>query len=211
MHLPTTPHTIIATIISLYWTCVLFMSLRSRIAFRVPSGSLPKTKLERVMWLVWVPTITAWIILAWRSDNGLWPVLTSAGMTMVASAYWMAIWIATVVAVVAFLLTVRCWLSMGRNWSMAVRPDKQTELITTGPFSRVRHPIYALSLVLMVCTLVVAGSWRMAIVASLHISLLVLKSINEERYLITLHGTTYQEYLDRTRRFMPCGMFKRAA
>lgn len=94
---------------------------------------------------------------------------------------------------------------------MAVRPDKQTELITTGPFSRVRHPIYALSLVLMVCTLVVAGSWRMAIVASLHISLLVLKSINEERYLITLHGTTYQEYLDRTRRFMPCGMFKRAA
>ena len=49
---------------------------------------------------------------------------------------------------------------MGTAWTMAVTPDRNTDLITDGPFARVRHPIYGFSLLLMACTVVVVATAR---------------------------------------------------
>ena len=88
---------------------------------------------------------------------------------------------------------------------MAVEPGKETKLITDGPFSSVRHPIYALSLMLMISSLFVVTNIPMIVVAGLHCGLLVIKSWNEERYLTRLHGQQYTDYLNRTNRFLPVG------
>ena len=119
-------------------------------------------------------------------------------------AAWQAIvWVATIGTVTAFAMTTRCWLRMGKNWSMAVRPDKETELITDGMFSAIRHPIYTFSLLLMIGTLIVNCGWPMLLVASIHCSMLVIKSWSEEKYLAKVHGQQYSEYLARTNRFIP--------
>ena len=192
------PQTIVAAVISTYWTCVVLMSARSWLKFGVPSGSLPKTRLEKRMWMIWVPTIVAWVALSWRTGGeAIWAGQLGVGVK----------WLFAIAAVVAFLLTVSCWLKMGRNWSMAVRPDKKTDLITDGVFSNVRHPIYALSLALMICTVIVVQSWAMLIVGFIHCSMLVLKSLNEEQYLTQMHGQEYISYLARTNRFIPFRAF----
>ena len=199
---PKIPHLIVAGVVSTYWLCVIVMSIRSRIKFSTPSGSLPKTPVEKAMWLLWVPTIVAWIAIGWNSRNDIWAAIDDTS-ALAAQLYYGTLWAFAIIAVVAFGLTVSCWIRMGKNWSMAVRPDKDTELITDGLFSAVRHPIYALSLLLMICTTVVICNWQMMIVAIIHCSMLVLKSWNEERYLVGVHGQQYVDYLSRTNRFLP--------
>ena len=66
-----------------------------------------------------------------------------------------------------------------------------------------RHPIYALSILLMLCTLVVVPTLPVAVIAFIHIALMIVKAHNEERFLVGLHGAAYRHYLDRTGRFFP--------
>lgn len=197
------PQLVVATTVTLYWTCVAAMVVRSWSKFKVASGSLPKSRLERGMWLLWVPTILAWNLLAWNSSNAVTESVASLGMPGLDGLWYLVVCLATLAACFAFLTTTRCWLGMGRNWSMAVTPSKETELITEGFFSKVRHPIYALSLMLMISTVVVVANWMMLLVGSIHCCMLFLKAWNEERYLCQAHGNQYEEYRQRTNRFIP--------
>ena len=43
---------------------------------------------------------------------------------------------------------------MGRDWRMDIS-DRNTALIIDGPFARIRHPIYAFSIAMMVATAIV--------------------------------------------------------
>ena len=197
------PQFTVASMVTLYWTCVIAMVARSWSKFKVSSGSMPKTRLEKRMWILWVPTIIAWNLLAWNSSNTITVTLAENGNSGLATAWFLILCLAALTACAAFFTTTRCWLGMGRNWSMAVTPTKQTQLITDGVFSKVRHPIYALSLMLMVSTMVVIANWMMLIVGTVHCTLLVLKAWNEERYLTQAHGSQYEEYRRTTNRFIP--------
>ena len=109
---------------------------------------------------------------------------------------------AALVGVACLLLTVKSWARMGRHWRMAVTDEEQA-LITDGMFSRIRHPIYSLSIVLMACTMVAVPTGLMVAVGAVHIAMMVTKAHNEERHLLTKHGATYAAYLARTGRFLP--------
>ena len=201
MEILTIAQWVVASTVSLYWFCVAVMVIRSRRKFRVASGALPKTKFEKKMWMIWAPTIVAWIALAWSSDNAVASILPTGSL---ASSIWITTTVlAATLCVLSYFFTTRCWMKMGQDWSMAVEPDKETKLITDGPFSSVRHPIYALSLALMISSVFVVTNVPMLIVAAIHCSLLVIKSWNEERYLTQLHGQEYVDYLNRTNRFVP--------
>ncbi len=194
----TWPVTIVAATVFTYWLCVFLMVARSWVKFRGPAGALPKTRLERRMWIAWVPNTAAWIALPWatwgRSGNWLvadTPLWNAAG------------WPAAIVALAAFWLTTRCWFAMGSNWTMAVNPKKKTELLTGGAFGVVRHPIYALSLLLMACTMIAVPVWPMWLVGMIHAAMILTKAVSEERYLRQVHGPSYEQYCRRTNRFVP--------
>jgi len=91
---------------------------------------------------------------------------------------------------------------MGDDWRMDVTAQKTT-LITDGPFSRIRHPIYAFSILLMLCTAVVLPSPPMLLIALLHVLLMHMKARNEEAHLAAMHGDAYARYAARTGRFVP--------
>ncbi len=197
------PQYVVAITVSLYWTCVVAMVARSWSKFKVASGSLPKTRLEKRLWVLWVPTILAWNLLAWNSSNTITEEIAYFQNPALAYAWQSLLYVCATSACIAFIITTRCWISMGRNWSMAVTPSKKTELITDGVFSKVRHPIYALSLLLMVSTVIVVANWMMLIVGIIHCSMLWTKAWNEEHYLTQTHGRDYQEYQRSTNRFIP--------
>jgi len=112
-------------------------------------------------------------------------------------------WVAAGCALLCLLLTAWCWARMDSNWSMAVSEAQRGELIDDGLFARVRHPIYALSVLLMVCSAVVVATPLMAVVAVAHITVMVIKARNEERHMLKMHGDAYARYLRRTGRFVP--------
>ena len=78
---------------------------------------------------------------------------------------------------------------------MDVSVHKPTNLITDGLFRHIRHPIYAFSMLLMLCSAVIVPTIPMAVAAVIHIVLWNLKARNEERHLLHAHGEVYRNYL----------------
>ncbi len=193
---------LVAATVWAYWTRVGVMSYRLRRRTRRLAGVVPQQRLEQGMWLVWVPLVALWMglpLLAALRDNAPWAVPAFAQEPPV---LWLR-WLAAGAAVVCLALTLRCWSRMGAAWTMAVTPDRKTELITDGPFARVRHPIYGYSLMLMACSVVVVATLPMLVVGLVHLGLMIVKARNEERHLLAVHGEAYARYVERTGRFMP--------
>lgn len=82
--------------------------------------------------------------------------------------------------------------------------DKIEDLVTTGMFAHVRHPMYS-SLILMVIGMTVAtGVVIMILPASIVSLLTVLTALKEEEFLIERFGDEYREYMARVPyRFIP--------
>jgi protein-S-isoprenylcysteine O-methyltransferase Ste14 len=86
---------------------------------------------------------------------------------------------------------------------MAVTAEPYQPLITDGLFGRIRHPIYAFSILLVLCTVVVVPTALMAACGAGLVALWVVKAHNEERHMLRQHGDAYAAYLARTGRFVP--------
>jgi protein-S-isoprenylcysteine O-methyltransferase Ste14 len=196
------PCIVMAATVWAYWACVGAMVVRVRRRTRKLSGIVPSQRLEQLMWIVWVPLVIAWMLLPYLAAGSTG---TPWKLPAVAREMPMLVlrWVAAAVGLVCLGLSIHCWLRMGRNWRMAVAPDQQTELVTTGLYSLVRHPIYALSILLMVCTVVVAPTVPVLSMALIHISLMLTKARNEERFLAERHGAVYLRYMQCTGRFVP--------
>lgn len=186
-----------------YWFSVGFMIVRLRRKTRKLVGLVPEQRIERYMWLVFVPLVTAWCVLPYLALFRTAPRFGLPEFARALPAYAMLRWVAMVVAVACLLLTFKCWARMGSDWRMDVSLHKPTNLITDGLFRHMRHPIYAFSMLLMLCSAVIVPTIPMAVAAVIHIVLWNLKARNEERHLLRAHGDAYQRYLQRTGRFFP--------
>jgi len=197
------PRTVTAVTVWSYWFCVGVMAVRNRMRFGRPAGGVPRTRRERWIWAVWLPAIVLWQILPGLSAWATHPLLTIP-VAATENVVWAgARWLAAGLGIAALVLTIPCWLGMGKDWSMAIVPGKRRRLITSGMFSYVRHPIYALSILLMLATMCVIASPAMLFIGCLHIGLLRAKAANEERHLRATHGQKYADYCMRTGRFIP--------
>jgi len=196
------PCIVLAATVWAYWACVGAMIVRVRRRTRKLSGIVPSQPLEQLMWIVWVPLVAAWMLLPYvaaGSSSTPWQLPAFAREQPVLLLRWVAV----VVGLACLGLSIHCWRRMGRNWRMAVAPDQPTELVTTGLYGLVRHPIYALSVLLMVCTVLVVPTAPVLVMALVHIGLMLAKARNEERFLAGRHGAVYQRYMQRTGRFVP--------
>ena len=153
------------------------------------------------MWVVWVPLVAAWMTLPWLGVAGRSEVLAVPAFAQ-AMPYAAVRWIAAAVAVWSLAETLACWRRMGKDWRMDVSREN-TALITDGRFARIRHPIYAFSILLMLCTFLVLPTTAMAVLAATHVVLMNVKARNEERHLLKVHGEEYARYVRDTGRFVP--------
>lgn len=197
------PTLVLTATIWVYWFAVGAMVVRARRKTRQLAGLVPEQPLERRMWLLLVPTIVLWIVLPWLALTRSQPLLALPDFVRSEPAYAALRWLAAVCAVMCLALTAKCWRRMGSDWRMAVSETQRSALITDGLFARVRHPIYALQMLLMLCTAVIVPTAPIAVIAIVHLGLMNLKARNEERHLLKVHGNLYQAYLARTGRFFP--------
>lgn len=194
------PALALAVTVWIYWLCVGVLIVRVRRRTRKLAGIVPSQPLEVAMGLVWVPVVLAWMVLPYLAATraaGTFALPDVAREALALRAF------AAAAGVACLGLSIRAWRRMGRSWRMAVSPGEKTELVTSGPFAHVRHPIYSLSIALMLCTVVAVPTAPMLVVAVVHIALMALKARNEERFLAGVHGALYADYCRRTGRFLP--------
>jgi len=84
---------------------------------------------------------------------------------------------------------------LGRNWSASVVVKEDHALIRTGPYRRVRHPIYTGLLLAFLGTAVAVGEWRGLVGLVLAIVSFLLKSRLEEQRM----AETFPEYAEYRR------------
>ncbi len=192
---------LIATIWA-YWLGVAIMVIRVRHRNQKLVGLVPEQRVERYMWLVWVPLVAAWMYLPYAALTRAGSAFELPAFARSDTLYSALRWVAAASAVLCLLATVKCWLRMGEDWRMDVGARK-TDLITDGLFARVRHPIYALSMLLIVCSALIVPTAPMIAIAVVHLTLMNLKARNEEDHLTAMHGESYRRYVARTGRFLP--------
>jgi protein-S-isoprenylcysteine O-methyltransferase Ste14 len=91
---------------------------------------------------------------------------------------------------------------IGSNWGPPMSQKNEPELITTGPYRLVRHPIYSGILIGGIGT-AVALSWLGLIVVALVGVYFVYSSTVEERYLAGQFHDTYPAYHSSTKMLVP--------
>lgn len=102
---------------------------------------------------------------------------------------------------VAFAIWAR-W-HLGANWSAIVSIREQHELIRTGPYRRVRHPIYTGMLLAMAGTALVLGEVRGLLAFAIVLLAFYSKARKEEDWLAREFGEKFKVHTERTGMFLP--------
>ncbi|MGH8231140.1 MAG: methyltransferase family protein [Steroidobacteraceae bacterium] len=164
------------------------------------AGVKPATRVESTLSRTghYLPLIIAGVLLWMRRipDGGLlferfWP--------RSAQAYWCGV--ALVAAGLAFSLWAR--RTIGRNWSGNVTVKQDHELVTSGPYALVRHPIYTGLLLMFIGTAIARGEWRGLLAVLIVLVALWRKLRLEERWMTETFGDAYRRYRERTAALIP--------
>jgi protein-S-isoprenylcysteine O-methyltransferase Ste14 len=99
-------------------------------------------------------------------------------------------------------LAVWARLHLGRNWGMPMSQRAEPELVTSGPYRFVRHPIYSGLLTAMLGTALVNNLLGLIVVAVL-IAYFYYCGTVEERNLAASFPAAYPEYRSRTKMLIP--------
>ncbi len=104
------------------------------------------------------------------------------------------------------LLAIWARRHLGRNWSgeIAIKVDHQ--LVRSGPYALVRHPIYTALLAMYAGSAVVSGEWHALLGLALAAIAYGRKIQLEETNLLESFGAGYREYCGRTWALLP-GVF----
>lgn len=140
--------------------------------------------------LVYVLTlVVGGLLIAWRHapwgrllDLHLWP----------RSALPCLIGLAALIAGLGFAVWAR--VHLGRNWSGAVTVKEDHELIRSGPYAWVRHPIYTGILAAVIGSAICVGTLRAVLGLAVITAALVVKLRAEERFMRETFPGQYEKY-----------------
>jgi protein-S-isoprenylcysteine O-methyltransferase Ste14 len=116
-----------------------------------------------------------------------------------------ALYLSGVLLVAAGLLFA-CWARyvLGRNWSGVVTVKQDHELIRSGPYRYVRHPIYTGLLLAFVGTALARDEWRGVLAVFIVYVALWRKYRLEERWMTEQFGDAYRRFRDEVPALLPC-------
>jgi protein-S-isoprenylcysteine O-methyltransferase Ste14 len=113
-------------------------------------------------------------------------------------------WVGAAVMVFALWLFWRSHADLGQNWSVTLEVRKQHQLVTSGVYRRVRHPMYAAIFLWCIAQALLLPNWLAGWSALATFSLMyILRTRREERMMCEFFGDEYRAYMNQTGRLIP--------
>ena len=104
--------------------------------------------------------------------------------------------------VLGLALVVWARTCIGRNWAMPMSEKAGAQLVTTGPYHLIRHPIYSGVLLAMAGAAIAASpSWLLAV--ALAGGYFIYSAVIEERHLTVTFPDAYPVYRRSTKMLIP--------
>ncbi len=140
-----------------------------------------------------------WLAWPWWLAMRLWPhspVPPRIGLALVAAGLAFAVW---------------ARVHLGRNWSGVVTVKEGHELIRSGPYAYVRHPIYTGLIAAVLGSSVISDTVRAAVGLVIIAISLTVKSRIEERVMRETFGERYARYREQVPALVPFTKPRRSA
>jgi protein-S-isoprenylcysteine O-methyltransferase Ste14 len=113
------------------------------------------------------------------------------------------VWIGAPLVLAGTLFAIWARLHLGGNWSGSVTLKQDHELVRSGPYRYVRHPIYTGLLLAVAGTACAIGQMRGLVALVLTLVGLGYKSRIEERLMIEAFGDAYRGYRAAVKGLIP--------
>ena len=157
-------------------------------AFSMKRGRVPWSRELRIRAVIVVVVIILVRVGAFRGHSlNTDPLRAGIGLVLFALGLWFAIW---------------ARLHIGRNWGAPMTQKDEPELVTSGPYHLVRHPIYSGILVAGAGT-AVALNWLWLTAVALAGVYFFYSATVEERYLTQQFPDDYPAYRRSTKMLVP--------
>jgi protein-S-isoprenylcysteine O-methyltransferase Ste14 len=183
----------------IYWAGVFIQVRRIRRQIGRSPNVRPRGLKERLLWLGWFFVILGWLGQPFalnRIDHPVFrlfsPFVHPAGLVL-----------GLLLMAGGYLGTLWCYSALGTAWRMGVSRREKTALVGHGPYRYVRHPIYLFQIMMLLGVIFLLPTACSVILLAVHLACVILKSLDEEAYLLAVHGSEYQDYLSKTGRFLP--------
>jgi protein-S-isoprenylcysteine O-methyltransferase Ste14 len=101
-------------------------------------------------------------------------------------------------------LAIAVWARryLGRNWGMPMSIKQDPELVTSGPYAWVRHPIYSGLLLAFAGTVLLTSAISILLVIAFGVSF-TYSAVVEERNMTNVFPEDYPAYQERTKMLIP--------
>jgi protein-S-isoprenylcysteine O-methyltransferase Ste14 len=157
-------------------------------ALSVKKGRVPWSRVLRIRALIVLVVILLIRVGAFRGhDLSTDPWRAGVGLVLFAVGIGFAIW---------------ARVHIGRNWGSPMTQKEEPELVTSGPYRLVRHPIYSGILVATLGTAVTL-SWQWLIAVALAGTYFLYSATVEERFLTKQFPRAYPAYKCSTKMLIP--------
>lgn len=191
------PFLLTGIVLAIYWARVMKMAIKTRRRTGNAANLLPPELLGRALRILWFPAVGLWIAAPFLAS------FAPHAMTIPLALPAAVTWAAAAGVLLCLIASWICWKRMGKAWRMGINPDEKTQLVITGPYAYVRHPIYAISTVMAAASALAVPSAVMLAATLVHAVLLQWESRREERHMLHTHGETYRVYCQTVGRFVP--------
>ena len=113
-------------------------------------------------------------------------------------------WFGIAFNIIGLVFLIWIHRALGEHWSMMLKLGEEHRLVTTGPYSRIRHPMYTFFYILVISNAIISLNVIVGICGIILWSFLYVTRIeDEEKMLMEEFGDQYKEYIERTGRLWP--------
>ncbi|HXG46648.1 MAG TPA: isoprenylcysteine carboxylmethyltransferase family protein [Methylomirabilota bacterium] len=183
-----------------YWGGVLVQARRIRKRIGRSANLKPRGFREKALWFGWMLVIVGWVtqpLVAGREFIAPW--LPGAALL----GHMPGLLAGAALNAVGYAGTLWCYAAMGSAWRIGVNRREKNALVVTGPYRWVRHPIYGLQMVMLAGAVLLLPTVLALGILVLHYLCARIKALDEESYLLEVHGAAYRDYRRHTGRFFP--------
>jgi protein-S-isoprenylcysteine O-methyltransferase Ste14 len=184
----------------IYWVGVWILARRVRKQIGRSPNLKPRGPKEKILWVGWLLVILVWVgqSLLVKTEHA-WP-----GVAFFPALLNLPLLVTGIVLVVGgYACTLWCYAAMGNTWRIGINRKEKTTLVERGPYRLIRHPIYAFQLVMLAGAALLLPTIMSFAVLAIHLICALIKAVDEENYLKTVHGQAYTDYMARTGRLIP--------
>jgi protein-S-isoprenylcysteine O-methyltransferase Ste14 len=112
----------------------------------------------------------------------------------------------TGVIIGAAALSLFIWVHhhLGKYFSINLKVYQEHQLVDTGPYSMVRHPMYTAFYLLHIAAFLLTANWFIGVTWTAGLTAIIFLRIDrEEKMMLQIFGDKYRLYMARTGRFLP--------